>query len=156
MPDALASFNRANAKTGQVMMYSGVFGGIGVNYLLKSPLPDQFVNGVLTVPIAQIVTTGNIQIPGSSSNAGGGQPGPNGTGTFIGVVGVGPISNGPTGNGTFNVAGGNPLIDPGLYFDFAKGELVPEPGTIVLSIFSVCGFVIAVRMSRKMPARPVA
>ncbi len=156
VPEALASVNGANAKTGQFMIYSGVFGGIFENHLLNSPLADEFVNGVLTVPIAQIVTTGNIQIPGSSSNAGGGQPGVPGTGTFIGVVGVGTISNGPTGNGTFNVAGGNPTIDPGLYFDFAKGQLVPEPGTIVLSIFSVCGFVIAARMSRKMPANRVA
>jgi hypothetical protein len=55
----------------------------------------------------------------------------------------------------FNVAGGDPRVDPGLYFDFATGKLVPEPGTIVLSIFGVCGFVIAVRISRKMPMKHV-
>ena len=66
---------------------------------------------MLTVPIAQIVTTGNISFPGNNANAGGGNPSDVGSGTFLGLIGSG-VTNGPTGNGTYNVLGGNPGVDP--------------------------------------------
>ncbi len=133
---ATASMNGANAVTGQYMMYSGFYGPNGANSLTGAPLTSQFVNGVLTVPIAQIATTGNLYLPGSYSNAGGGSIGAPGSGTFIGLIGEG-VSNGPTGNGTYNLLGGTPLLDPGVVIPFAAPH--PEPSTFVLAGLGAVG-----------------
>ena len=135
---AVASPSGTNATTGQYMMYSGLYGPNGPtasNSLTGSPLAGQFVNGLLTVPLAQIVTTGDITFPGTYSNAADGLPGAPGTGTFIGIAGVG-VSNGPTGNGTYNALGGNPNTDPSLsaYYSFTQQRIVvtPEPSSFLL------------------------
>jgi hypothetical protein len=140
---ALLSSN-ANATTGQFMMFSGIYGPNGSNALTGSTLAPLFVNNQLTVPVAQIVTTGNVDLPGTNSNAGGGSPGGVGTGTYIGLIGVG-VSNGPTGNGTYNVGGGNPGTNPGWHYDFASKSItaVPEPGTILLAGMGALGMLFA-------------
>ena len=72
---AIASPTGTNATSGQYMMYSGVYGPNGANGLTQSTLGSQLLlHGTLTVPIAQIVTTGDFFIIGSYSNAGGGSP----------------------------------------------------------------------------------
>ncbi len=148
---AVASSSGTNATNGQYMMYTGFYGPNGSNGLTGSLIASEFVNGKLTVPLAQIVTTGNINIPGDSSNAGGGVPGAVGSGTFLGVIGVG-VSNGPTGNGTYSVTGGSPLVDPGLFYNFATQNLsnatTPEPGTIVLAGMGAVGLAMAWRRRR--------
>ncbi len=147
---AVASSSGANATTGQYMMYTGFYGPNGSNGLTGSLITSEFVNGKLTVPLAQIVTTGNINIPGDSSNAGGGVPGAVGSGTFLGVIGVG-VSNGPTGNGTYSVTGGSPSVDPGLFYNFATQALssnVPEPGSIVLAGMGAMGLAMAWKRRR--------
>ena len=131
---ALSSATGVNAQTGQFMMYSGTYGVNGSNALTQSTLSGQFTNGVLTVPIAQIVTTGNVSVPGNYSNAGGGMPGDLGSGTYIRLSGNG-VSNGPTKDGTYNVMGGNPNVDLAVYYDFASQKLVPEPCAFVLAAF---------------------
>jgi hypothetical protein len=141
---ALAALNSpggSNATTGQYMIYSGIYGPNGSNSLTQSTLASQFVNGVLTVPIAQIATKGDILIPGTYSNAAGALAGAPGSGTFIGIIGVGG-SNGPTGNGTYNLYGGDPNINTGFFYSFTgAGQVpIPEPGTIVLAALAACGF----------------
>ncbi len=130
---AIASPTGTNATSGQYMMYSGVYGPNGANGLTQSTLGSQLLlHGTLTVPIAQIVTTGDFFIIGSYSNAGGGSPALSGSGTFIGAGG----SNGPTGNGTYNVIGGDPNLDPQVRYSFALGGLLlptPEPSTLILA-----------------------
>ena len=56
------------------------------------------------------------------------------SGTFIGLIGAGG-SNGPTGNGTYNVIGGDPNLDSQIRYSFARGGLLlptPEPSTLIL------------------------
>jgi hypothetical protein len=147
---ALASANGTNAATGNFMLYSGFYGPNGSNGLTSALLQSHFVNNVLTVPIAQIVTSGDIQFPGNNANAGGGSPGNVGSGTFLGVIGSG-VSNGPTGNGTYNAIGGNPGVDPtllangGWHYSFDKQQIVgtPEPGTIILAGMGALGLALA-------------
>ncbi|HVU90498.1 MAG TPA: PEP-CTERM sorting domain-containing protein [Pirellulales bacterium] len=151
---AVASLPPVNATNGQFMMYSGFYGPNGANTLDGATLASQFHNGVLTVPIAQIVTTGDITFPGDNANAGGGNPGNVGSGTFLGVIGNG-VSNGPTGNGTYNLMGGNPGVDPtvgtgpnaGWHYSFAAQGIVPnnvpEPGTFVLAGMGALGLILA-------------
>jgi hypothetical protein len=113
---------------------------------ISAPLANQFVSGVLTVPIAQIATTGDLNLPGSYSNAGGGDPGALGSGTYIGLIRTG-VSNGPTGNGTYNIVGGNSLVDPGVFIPFAEPH--PEPSTFVLAGLGAVGMLFAARRRRK-------
>lgn len=144
------------------MSYTGLFGPIGGNSLTALPLSGQFVNGFLTVPLAQILTSGNIYFPGDSMHSGanytmaaGGWPvpgpaGPVGSGTYI-LVGGDGVSSGPTGNGTYNIAGGNPLVDPGqvtcYYYSFTdQGMAVcPEPSTWILAVLGVAAIYFASR-----------
>ncbi|HEY4313049.1 MAG TPA: hypothetical protein VGN12_26590 [Pirellulales bacterium] len=136
---ALASPSGTNATTGQYMIFNGIYGPNGSNTLTGSTLASQFVNGILTVPIAQIATTGDISIPGDYSNAAGAGAGRPGTGTFIDLIGTG-VSNGPTGNGTYNVFGGNPNIDPICVYNFGAQQFnFPEPGTFVLAGIAAVG-----------------
>ena len=116
------------------MMYSGFYGPNGSTISTGAPLASQFVNGVLTVPIA---------------NRDDGQPlpawvvleckrqwfGPPGSGTFIGLIGM--ASNGPTGNGTYNLLGGPSLLDPGVFIPFAEPH--PEPSTFILAGLGAVG-----------------
>ncbi|HVU87499.1 MAG TPA: PEP-CTERM sorting domain-containing protein, partial [Pirellulales bacterium] len=137
--DALGSTSGTNARTGQYMIYSGTYGPSGVNALDAS----QFVNGMLTVPIAQIATTGNIWLPGTDSNAAGVLPGAPGSGTYIELAGDG-VSNGPTGNGTYNVLGGFPFYSPYSFYNFSNPQnlVIPEPGSMVLAGLGVIGFLV--------------
>jgi hypothetical protein len=158
---ALSSPGGSNATTGQYMIYSGVYGPTGFNSLTQSALVNQFVNGVLTVPIAQIATTGDLYMPGSLSVAAGSVIGAPGSGTFLGLIGT-HVSNGPTGNGTYNVLGGNPNIDPQCVYHFAyQSFITPEPGTFVLAGIAACGFLlrgkrlIARRRGRVVTSREV-
>ena len=147
--DALNSPGGSNATTGQYMIYSGIYGPNGSNSLTQSTLASQFVNGLLTVPIAQIVTTGDIRIPGTYSNAAEALQGAPGSGTFIGLIGTG-VSNGPTGNGTYNVYGGDPNIDTGFYYNFSnpRNIVLPEPGTIFLAGIAAVGMNVARQTSQ--------
>lgn len=128
--DALASPSGRNATTGQYMIYSGTYGPSGGHAFD----PSQFVNGILTVPIAQIATRGDIWLPGTDSNAAGVLPGAVGSGTYIELAGDG-VSNGPTGNGTYNVLGGFPFYSPYSFYDFRnpRNLVLPEPGSIILA-----------------------
>jgi len=147
------------------MSYTGLFGPTGANALTALPLSGQFVGGFLTIPLAQIVTNGDIWTPGNTTNSGAaytlgadghtltpGPTGPVGSGTYILVAGNG-VTSGPTGNGTYNVLGGSPLVDPttdpniGLHYSFAAKALVtnnvPEPGTLVLAGMGALALVFA-------------
>jgi hypothetical protein len=142
---AVQSPTGTNATVGQYMMFTGLYGPNGSNALTQSTLASQFVNGVLTVPLAQIVTTGDIQMPGTYSNAGGGVPSGPGTGTYLGLIGD-QVSNGPTGNGTYNLQGNDPTSNPGIFYQFSTQTIqpqVPEPGTIVLAGLGALGLALA-------------
>ena len=134
------------------MMYSGTYGPDGANSLTSPLLTNMFVNGVLTVPIAQIVTTGDLLIPGDYSNAGGGFPGSPGSGTYIQIAGDG-VSNGPTGNGTYNIAGGDPNVSPSchsVYHFSLQGVngLCPEPSSYVMAFFAAAELLLYSRRVR--------
>jgi hypothetical protein len=149
---ALASPTGTNATTGQYMIFTGIYGLNGSNSLTGSTLANQFVNGVLTVPIAQIATTGDLSFPGSDSRAAGAVTGgPPGTGTFLALVGDG-VSNGATGNGTFSVNGASPNIDPQCVYHFAyQSFITPEPGTFVLA--GIAAFGVMLRGKRLIARR---
>ena len=140
------------------MAFTGEFGPRGFNRFDAAPLAQQFHGGLLTVPLAQIVTAGDIYIPGDSRHSGGdyslaasgpvaGPTGPLGVGTFIVLVGSGGTS-GPTLNGTYNVAGGSSLVDPGLYYSFAQQALVPEPASLALAASGILALLSARRQRR--------
>jgi hypothetical protein len=126
-PDGTPGAVPANPTTGQTMAYTGLFGPLGANYFDPSAggpftdphyiLGDLLVanGGTLTVPLAQIVASGNVRIP--SDFAGG-------AGTFI------DFGN---GNVIYNVLGGPARVDPGAYLNYGTNTIVPEPSTLVLA-----------------------
>ena len=139
----------SNATTGQTMTYTGVFGPPGLEYFNPNAsnaidtssvfgytyaqehvLGNLLVSngGVLTVPLAQIVASGNISIP--SQYAGG-------RGTFL-ILGDPGVLSSP-GMGIYNVLGGPATTDPGAYLDYATNTIVPEPTTFVLAAMGLVG-----------------
>ena len=140
----MRQWSSEQATTGQTITYSGLFGPLGLNYFNPNTsnaidtsnltgytyaqehlLGNLLVSngGVLTVPLAQIVASGNIAIP--SQWAGG-------IGTFL-EFGRGRA---PSNNGTYNVLGGPATTDPG-HLDYATNQIVgggvPEPSTLILA-----------------------
>ena len=110
------------------MSYTGLFGPLGANFLDAAPLASQFIGGVLTVPLAQIVASGNVTIPDTYQA---------GIGQFIAVGGT-----------PYNLAGGSALTDPGNgTLNYATGTITfsPEPGTFVLAGMGVLGMLLAWR-----------
>ena len=124
----------ANPTNGQTITYSGLFGPAGDDYWDPSHgspfsdpnhiLGDLLVQngGSLTVPLVQLVATGNIFIPSQLLG---------GAGTFLEV-----------GTPIYNVFGGPANVDPVTYLDFVHNQLAfptPEPGTFVLAATAALG-----------------
>jgi uncharacterized repeat protein (TIGR03803 family) len=120
-----------NATTGHTMSYTGDLGPFPGGFLDQLPLSGLFVQGVLDVPLAQIVAKGNIAIPNPAN-------------TFIAI-----------GQHTFNVMGGNPNVDPGAHLDFATNQIMlPEPSAIALALGGACVMaMVAVRRLRRQAMR---
>ena len=112
--------------TGHSMQYSGTYGPSGSNTLDGPTLAPLFSGGFLTVPIAQIVATGDIGVPGSY---------PQLTGSFI-TLGNKNYYNGP-GFISFSESG------PPIVF-----YLAPEPGTLALAGLGALGLLLARRRRR--------
>lgn len=96
-------------------MSEAIFGVAGssayTGYLDQAPMSNQFVNGVLTVPLAQVVTDGNINFDFSTTGTsldGGPLYGNN----FI------TLTNTP-----FNFLGGNWLVDPHAVLDYSTNTI---------------------------------
>jgi hypothetical protein len=120
----------ANPTSGQTMAYSGILGPFGANGLTAAPLAGQFVGGVLTVPVAQIVASGNIAIP-SQYDAG--------AGTFLEV-----------GQTIYNVLGGPVGTDPGAFLDYNSNVIrAPEPSTFVLASIALLAIAAKGRSRRR-------
>lgn len=117
----------ANSTIGADMSATLLYGPTGApGYLTAAPLANQFVGGVLTVPLAYIVANGNLNL-GNVSDGMGGYLSPVGkSGTFLEV-----------GQAIYNLLGGDQGVDPKAYLNFATGTIVsgvvPEPGTFVLA-----------------------
>jgi hypothetical protein len=116
--------------TGATMGFSGLFGPLGANVLDQAPLAGQFVGGVLTVPLAQILTKGNLVLPDTYLA---------GIGNFLAVGGT-----------AYNYAGQPAAGNDGFStLNFATGTLtftrVPEPGTFVLAGMGALGMLLAWR-----------
>jgi hypothetical protein len=117
----------AGGVTGADMSATLLYGPTGApGYLTAAPLANQFVGGVLTVPLAYIVANGNLNL-GNVSDGMGGYLSPTGpSGTFLEV-----------GQAIYNLLGGSQGVDPKAYLNFATGTIVsgvvPEPGTFVLA-----------------------
>ncbi|HEY1601405.1 MAG TPA: choice-of-anchor tandem repeat GloVer-containing protein [Pirellulales bacterium] len=119
------SFGPPNGTIGDTMSITAGIGPFPFTFLDQPPLANTFINGVLDIPLAQIVATGNIAIP-------------NPAGTFIAI-----------GGDTYNVMGGNPNIDPGAHLDFATNQIMlPEPSSIALAFCGAC--VVAIAAVRKL------
>lgn len=119
----------ANPVSGQTMSYTGIYGPFGSNGLTGSPLAGQFVNGVLTVPLAQIVASGNISIP-SQYDAG--------AGTFLEV-----------GQTIYNVLGGPVGTDPGAFLDYNSNSIrAPEPAASVMAALGALVAIVSLRSRR--------
>ena len=71
-----------------------------------TPISNQFVNGVLTVPLAQVVTNGNVNI-GFSTVVNGFFPN-----TFLGLSQT-----------TYNFLGGSALVDPHAVLDYSTNTI---------------------------------
>jgi hypothetical protein len=117
--------------TGADMSFTGLFGPLGANVLDQAPLASQLVNGILTVPLAQIITKGDLHIPDNYTA---------GQGQFL-AVGNTPYNL----NGT--LAGTDPAGGAGGTLVFATGQIVfgPEPGTFVLAGMGALGMLLAWR-----------
>lgn len=116
--------------TGSTMGYTGLWGPLGFNTLDSSAVASQFVGGVLTVPLAQILSNGNVAIPDTFSG---------GVGAFISV-----------GQKAFDLSGKNAGSDTPLILDFANGTIhtTPEPGSIALAGMGALGLLLAWRRRR--------
>ncbi len=79
--------------------------GTGVNFLDHSPLGNQFVNGVFTAPLAQVVANGNINFAFSLWA-------PTIGGNFIAV-----------GQDAVNFLGGDYTVDPHAILDYNTGTI---------------------------------
>ena len=93
----------ANATTGQTMQYTGVYGPLGANALNAAPLASQFVGGSLTVPLAQIVTKGDINLPDTYAG---------GTGQFISI-----------GQNTYDLSAAPAGTDSTAFLNYATGQI---------------------------------
>jgi hypothetical protein len=124
----------ANPTTGQTMAYSGLFGPTGANFFNASPGDPNHVlgnllvanGGTLTVPIAQIIASGNIALPSALNG---------GAGTFL-----------EAGTPIYNVLGGPANVDPGAFLDYTTNTIhgtIPEPGSLVLAGLGVLGLALA-------------
>ena len=115
------------------MAYTGLFGPTGANALDAAPLAGQFVGGFLTVPLAQIIASGNIQIPDTYS-APAWPPAPARSCRLANAVR-------PVGR-----AAGK---DTGAFLNFATGTIqfatTPEPGTFILAGMGALGLLLAWR-----------
>lgn len=115
------------------MTYTGIYGpltqGSNNQYLDQQPLAGQFVSGVLTVPLAQIVATGNVVLPFAYAA---------GQGQFL-SVGQNPYD-------WLGAPATNPTPTP-IVLDFTSNTIhtVPEPGTIALAGMGALGLVLAWR-----------
>lgn len=120
----------SNPTTGQTMTYSGAYGAPPGAYLDAPPLSSLFVNGLLTVPLAQIVASGNIPIPSDWQNG-------VGTGLIIGQT-------------VYNVLGGPVGTDPGAFLDYGNNVIraVPEPSTVALAGLGMLCLVAAAKRRR--------
>jgi hypothetical protein len=114
------------------MTYTGIYGpltsGANNQYLDQQPLAAQFVNGILTVPLAQIVATGTVPLNFDYAA---------GQGQFLSV-----------GQNPYDWLGA-PAATPGLpiILDFTNNTIhrVPEPGTFALAGMGALGLVLAWR-----------
>jgi PEP-CTERM motif len=114
--------------SGSTMGFSGLFGPLGGNVLDQLPLSSQLVGGILTVPLAQIITKGDLTLPDAYTN---------GTGVFLAVGGT-----------AYNYAGQPAAGHDGVAtLHFATGNITftPEPGTLVLAGMGVLGMLLAWR-----------
>jgi PEP-CTERM motif len=101
-----------------MMGYTGIFGPLGANVFDQSPISSEFVGGVLAIPLAQIISKGNVAVPDVYSG---------GAGQFIALGGT-----------AYNFRGGPATADPGtLTLNFATGSFAfaPEPSTLILAAF---------------------
>jgi len=127
-----------NASDGQTMQYSGLFGPVGSNTLDGAVLGPLFnaagSHGILTVPLAQIVATGNITLP-DITDAGGG------IGTFLAI-----------GQNAYDLSGAPAGTNTPAFLDFENEVIafgiVPEPGAFVLAAIGVLGLPLASRRHR--------
>jgi hypothetical protein len=112
-----------DAKTGETTSFTGYYGPVGANLLDLAPLKNLFANGLFTVPLAQIVATGDIAIPSDYNS---------GIGT---VISLGLLE--------FNVLGGPVQVDPHAILDYNTGTIhgTPEPSTIVLAVMGIVALV---------------
>ena len=82
-------------------MSQGFYGGYGPpGYIDQAPISNQFVNGVLTVPLAQIVTNGNINVGFTRAD------------TFLGVSQT-----------IYNFLGGSAIVDPHAVLDYSTNTI---------------------------------
>jgi len=127
-PNGASGIVPANALNGQTMQYSGTYGPSGSNTLDGPTLAPLFSGGILTVPLVQIVATGDIQVPGSY---------PQLTGSFISVGNKNYYNN--IGIISFSESG------PPIVF-----YLAPEPGTVVLATLGALGLLLARRRLKEL------
>jgi PEP-CTERM motif len=92
-------------------LINAFYGGIGPgSYINDPPFTSSYFGGVLTVPLAQIVASGDVTIPYQLTN-----PLINGGQAFIVV-----------GQTTNNVLGGSALVDPHAVLDFSTNTIRSE------------------------------
>jgi uncharacterized protein YjbI with pentapeptide repeats len=110
------------------MTFSGVYGPLGPGPILsltEPPLSNFFINGVLDVPLAQIVARGNIDIASPRE-----------------VISLDDVG--------FNVLGGDTNVDPHAHLDYATNQIVlPEPATLSLGLLAVVGLSVVGRRRRE-------
>jgi MYXO-CTERM domain-containing protein len=111
------------------MSYSGLFGPTGANALDAAPLAGLFSGGFLTVPLAQIIASGNVAIPDTYNG---------GQGQFLSI-----------GQVPYDLAGAKAGTDTPLLLNFATGTITggttPEPGTFLLAGMGALGLLLALR-----------
>ena len=93
-----------------VQAFYGGFGGTAYSgYVDQAPISNQFVNGVLTVPLAQVVTNGNITLNFDPVVFAAGDSHPN---NFIGVQQL-----------IYNFLGGDAAVDPHAVLDYSTNTI---------------------------------
>jgi hypothetical protein len=116
------------------MSYTGVYGPGGGLDLTSPAFASQFINGILTLPLAELIIKGDVGIQTSFA-----------LGEYLSF-----------GQATYDIPNVTDLVFANNQLQFATFVRVPEPSSLVLAALGVCGVLMAHRQRAMRRATDVS